>query len=197
MEEERSGGAWRRGQPRRRVGGLVLCDEGGGRLWGWRWWIWYGYRTGQVEFQIDLVSGVAPVPRAPYKLASSELQDLSSQLQELADKGFIRPSASQWGAPVLFVKKNDGSFQIYKVLASTQRSTCDQVTINLGSETKIFQRRRLGLVTVTTSPSNAFWTNQCIDGIHGSDESGECCGQCVELKGMAKAAKGLSLSNGN
>ncbi|GKE47955.1 putative reverse transcriptase domain-containing protein, partial [Tanacetum coccineum] len=56
--------------------------------------------TRQVEFQIDLVPGVAPVARAPYRLAPSELQELSTQLQELSDKGFIRPSSSPWGAPV-------------------------------------------------------------------------------------------------
>ncbi|GKC44224.1 putative reverse transcriptase domain-containing protein [Tanacetum coccineum] len=55
----------------------------------------------QVEFQIDLVLGVAPVARAPYRLAPSEMQELSAQLQELSDKGFIRPSSSPWGAPVL------------------------------------------------------------------------------------------------
>ncbi|GJW51258.1 putative reverse transcriptase domain-containing protein [Tanacetum coccineum] len=66
----------------------------------------------QVEFQIDLVSSVALVARAPYRLALSEMEELSAQLQELSDKGFIRPSSSPWGAPVLFVKKKDGSFQI-------------------------------------------------------------------------------------
>ncbi|GJV07317.1 reverse transcriptase domain-containing protein [Tanacetum coccineum] len=66
--------------------------------------------TRQVEFQIDLVPGAAPVARAPYRLAPTELQELSTQLQELSDKGFIRPSSSPWGAPVLFVKKKDGSF---------------------------------------------------------------------------------------
>ncbi|GJY06724.1 putative reverse transcriptase domain-containing protein [Tanacetum coccineum] len=68
--------------------------------------------TRQVEFQIDLVLGAALVARAPYKLAPSELQELYTQLQELSDKGFIRPSSSPWGAPVLFVKKKDGYFQI-------------------------------------------------------------------------------------
>ncbi|GKE71889.1 putative reverse transcriptase domain-containing protein, partial [Tanacetum coccineum] len=62
------------------------------------------------EFQIDLVPGAAPVARAPYRLAPSEMQELSMQLQELSDKGFIRPSSSPRGAPVLFVKKKDGSF---------------------------------------------------------------------------------------
>ncbi|GJT80918.1 hypothetical protein Tco_1055260 [Tanacetum coccineum] len=66
--------------------------------------------TRQVEFQIDLVPGAAPVARAPYRLAPSEMKELSEQLKELSDKGFIRPSSSPWGAPVLFVKKKDGSF---------------------------------------------------------------------------------------
>nr|GEX00029.1 putative reverse transcriptase domain-containing protein [Tanacetum cinerariifolium] len=58
-----------------------------------------------VEFQIDLIPGAAPVAQAPYRLAPSEMKELSEQLQELSDKGFIRPSSSPWGAPVLFVKK--------------------------------------------------------------------------------------------
>ncbi|GKF30373.1 hypothetical protein Tco_0100171 [Tanacetum coccineum] len=65
-----------------------------------------------VEFQIDLIPGAAPVARAPYRLAPSELKELSKQLQELSDKGFIRPSSSPWGAPVLFVNKKDGSFKM-------------------------------------------------------------------------------------
>ncbi|GJV30603.1 putative nucleotidyltransferase, ribonuclease H [Tanacetum coccineum] len=66
----------------------------------------------QVEFQIDLIPGATRVARAPYRLAPSEMQELSNQLQELADRGFIRPSTSPWGAPVLFVKKKDGSFRM-------------------------------------------------------------------------------------
>ncbi|GJZ55503.1 putative reverse transcriptase domain-containing protein, partial [Tanacetum coccineum] len=68
--------------------------------------------TRQVEFQIDLIPGAAPVARVPYRLAPSEMKELSDQLQELSDKGFIRPSSSPWGAPVLFVKKKDGSFRM-------------------------------------------------------------------------------------
>ncbi|GJZ53689.1 putative reverse transcriptase domain-containing protein [Tanacetum coccineum] len=66
----------------------------------------------QVEFRIDLIPGAAPVARAPYRLAPSEMHELSNQLQELADRGFIRPSTSPWGAPVLLVKKKDGSFRM-------------------------------------------------------------------------------------
>ncbi|GJR90338.1 hypothetical protein Tco_0214349 [Tanacetum coccineum] len=68
--------------------------------------------TRPVEFPIDLVPGVAPVARLPYKLAPLEMQELSDQMQELLDKGFIRPSSPPWGAPVLFVKKKDGSFRM-------------------------------------------------------------------------------------
>nr|GEW83042.1 putative reverse transcriptase domain-containing protein [Tanacetum cinerariifolium] len=65
-----------------------------------------------VEFQIDLIPRAAPVARAPYRLTPSEMKELSKQLQEIFDKGFIRPSSSPWGAPVLFVKKKDGSFRM-------------------------------------------------------------------------------------
>ncbi|GJR28850.1 putative reverse transcriptase domain-containing protein [Tanacetum coccineum] len=68
--------------------------------------------TRQVEFQINLIPGAAPVAPTPYQLAPSEMKELSDQLQELSDKGFIRPSSSPWGAPVLFVKKKDRSFRM-------------------------------------------------------------------------------------
>ncbi|GJV03859.1 putative reverse transcriptase domain-containing protein, partial [Tanacetum coccineum] len=57
-------------------------------------------------------TSAAPVARAPYRLAPSKMKELAEQLQELSDKGFIRPSSSPWGAPVLFVKKKDGSFRM-------------------------------------------------------------------------------------
>nr|GFD05911.1 putative reverse transcriptase domain-containing protein [Tanacetum cinerariifolium] len=68
--------------------------------------------TRRVEFQIDLIPGATPVARAPYRLAPSEMKELSDQPQELSDKGFIRPSSLPWGAPVLFVKKKDGLFRM-------------------------------------------------------------------------------------
>ncbi|KAI3765101.1 hypothetical protein L2E82_15127 [Cichorium intybus] len=66
----------------------------------------------QLEFTIDLVPGAAPIARAPYRLAPSEMAELRKQLQELLDRGFIRPSTSPWGAPILFVKKKDGSMRM-------------------------------------------------------------------------------------
>nr|GEV83474.1 transposon Ty3-G Gag-Pol polyprotein [Tanacetum cinerariifolium] len=68
--------------------------------------------TQQVEFQIDLIPGVAPIARAPYRLAPSKMKELSDQLKKLSDKGFIRPSSSPWGALVLFVKKKNGPFRM-------------------------------------------------------------------------------------
>ncbi|GJZ61294.1 hypothetical protein Tco_0617431 [Tanacetum coccineum] len=69
----------------------------------------------QVEFRIDLIQGSTPVAKTPYRLAPSKMQELMKQLQELLDKGFICPSSSPWGAPVLFVKKKDGSMQMARV----------------------------------------------------------------------------------
>lgn len=66
----------------------------------------------KIEFTIDLVPGAAPISKAPYRMAPAEMSELKAQLQELLDKGFIRPSASPWGAPVLFVKKKDGSLRL-------------------------------------------------------------------------------------
>nr|GEY06586.1 putative reverse transcriptase domain-containing protein [Tanacetum cinerariifolium] len=68
--------------------------------------------TRQVKFQIDLVPGVAPVAQEPYLLALSEIKELSNQLKELFDKGFMRPRSSPCGAPVLFFEKKDGSFRM-------------------------------------------------------------------------------------
>ncbi|GJT70484.1 hypothetical protein Tco_1029770 [Tanacetum coccineum] len=61
-----------------------------------------------VEFNIELIPGAKPISKAPYRMAPIELKELKDQLQELLERGFIRPSVSPWGAPVLFVKKKDG-----------------------------------------------------------------------------------------
>ncbi|CAA0809447.1 Uncharacterized mitochondrial protein AtMg00860, partial [Striga hermonthica] len=66
----------------------------------------------QVEFSIDLIPGAGPVSKAPYRMAPKELQELKTQIQELLRLGFIRPSVSLWGAPVLFVKKKDRSMRM-------------------------------------------------------------------------------------
>ncbi|GJU93283.1 reverse transcriptase domain-containing protein [Tanacetum coccineum] len=66
----------------------------------------------EIEFRIKLIPRATPIAKSPYRLAPSELEELSGQLKELQDKGFIRPSSSPWEAPVLFVKKKDGSFKM-------------------------------------------------------------------------------------
>ncbi|GJS46865.1 putative reverse transcriptase domain-containing protein [Tanacetum coccineum] len=82
-----------------------------------------------LEFQINLIPGATPVARAPYRLAPSEMKELSEQLQELSDKGFIRPSSLPWGASVLFVKKKDGSLRMcidYRYAIRTDKHTWDK-----------------------------------------------------------------------
>ncbi|GJU02354.1 putative reverse transcriptase domain-containing protein [Tanacetum coccineum] len=66
----------------------------------------------EIEFRIELIPGATPVAKSPYRLAPSELEELSRQLKELQDKCFIRPSSPPWGAPILFVKNKDGSFKM-------------------------------------------------------------------------------------
>ncbi|GJR93398.1 putative reverse transcriptase domain-containing protein [Tanacetum coccineum] len=65
----------------------------------------------EVEFTIELNPDAQPISKAPYRMAPVELKELKDQLQELLERGFIRPSVSPWGAPVLFVKKKDGSMR--------------------------------------------------------------------------------------
>ena len=66
----------------------------------------------EVDLSIEVVQGTTPISRTPYRMAPTELKELKTQLQELLDKGFIRPSVSPWGAPVLFVKKKDGTLRM-------------------------------------------------------------------------------------
>ena len=66
----------------------------------------------EVDLSIEIVPGIALVSRAPYRMAPTELKELKVQLQELLDNGFVRPSVSPWGAPVLFVKNKDGTLRM-------------------------------------------------------------------------------------
>ncbi|GKD18775.1 hypothetical protein Tco_1207933, partial [Tanacetum coccineum] len=94
----------------------------------------------EIEFRIDLIPGALLVVRSPYRLASLEMLELSNQLKELQEKGFIRPSYSPRGAPVLFVKKKEGamrmcalflqdrsSYGISSIKSSRRRYTKDRV----------------------------------------------------------------------
>lgn len=67
---------------------------------------------GDIDFCIDLALGTQPISIPPYRMAPPKMKELKEQLQDLLEKGFIRPSVSPWGAPVLFVKKKDGSMRM-------------------------------------------------------------------------------------
>ncbi|GKC96273.1 putative reverse transcriptase domain-containing protein, partial [Tanacetum coccineum] len=136
------------------------------------------YGNKMLIVESDKVSGAAPVARTPYRLAPSEMRELSVQLQELLEKGFICPSSSPWGAPVLFVKKKDGSFRMCidypelnkltvknhypllriddlltncEVRACILRSICDQDITSYALKKKTFQLLHLELSMVTLS----------------------------------------------
>ena len=66
----------------------------------------------EVEFHIELIPGTSLISIASYRMAPSELRELKVHLQDLLDKGFIKPSTSPWGAPILFVKKKDGTLRL-------------------------------------------------------------------------------------
>ena len=65
-----------------------------------------------IDFTIELVPGPAPVSKTPYRISTPEMLELKMQLQELLEKKYIRLSVSPWGAPVLFVKKKDGTLRL-------------------------------------------------------------------------------------
>ena len=66
----------------------------------------------EIDFKIELAPGIEPISKAPYRMAPLELKELKVQMEEFVSKGFVRPSTSPWGAPVLFVKKKDGSLRL-------------------------------------------------------------------------------------
>ncbi|GJX28541.1 putative reverse transcriptase domain-containing protein [Tanacetum coccineum] len=101
--------------------------------------------TRQVEFQIDLIPGAAPVSRAPYRLALSKMKELSEQLKELSEKDFIRPSSSPWGAPILFVKKKDRSFlNVHRLSGIEQVDSYHQLRVRDEDIPKTVFRTRYG-----------------------------------------------------
>lgn len=71
----------------------------------------------EIEFTIDLLPGTTSISKAPYRMAPLELKELKSQWQELLDKGYVCPSHLPWEAPILFVKKKDGSIECASTIA--------------------------------------------------------------------------------
>nr|GEZ01275.1 hypothetical protein [Tanacetum cinerariifolium] len=112
----------------------------------------------EIKFRIELTSGVVPVAKSLYRLAPFELEELSRQLKELQDKGYIRPSSSSWGASVLFVKKKDGSFRMcidYKELNKLtvkNRSGYHQLRVHENDILKTAFRTRYGHFEFTVMP---------------------------------------------
>ena len=66
----------------------------------------------EVDLAIEVLPGTTPIFRALYRMASTELKELKTQLQELLDKGFVQPSVSPWGVPILLVKKKDDTLRM-------------------------------------------------------------------------------------
>ncbi|GKE42436.1 putative reverse transcriptase domain-containing protein, partial [Tanacetum coccineum] len=112
----------------------------------------------EIEFRIELIPRATPVAKSPCRLEPSELEELSGQLKELQDKGFIRPSSSPWGAPVLFVKKKDGSFRMcidYRELNKLTidlRSGYHQLRVHKDDIPKTAFRTRYGHFEFTVMP---------------------------------------------
>ena len=61
-----------------------------------------------IEFLIELFPGIGPISKRPYRMLAQDLEEIKKQIKELLDKGYIRPSSSPWGSPVLLVEKKDG-----------------------------------------------------------------------------------------
>ncbi|KAE8723570.1 Detected protein of unknown function [Hibiscus syriacus] len=104
----------------------------------------------EVEFEIETYSGSSPISMTPYRMAPKELKELKVQLQELFDRGFIRHSTSPWGAPVLFVKKKDGSLRLCIDYRKLNKMTIDlrsgyyQLKVKGSDVTKTAIRTRYG-----------------------------------------------------
>ena len=75
-----------------------------------------------IEFIIELLPGTAPIAKRPYRMGVNELEELNKQIKELQEKGFIRPSSSPWGAPVIFVDKKDGTQRCVWTTGHSMRS---------------------------------------------------------------------------
>ena len=85
--------------------------------------------SGKVNFGINLLPGTALISQETYRMAPAELKELKTQLRELVDKGFIRPSTSPWGAPVLFMRKKYGSLRLCIDYSEVEPGNCGRTGI--------------------------------------------------------------------
>ena len=145
----------------------------------------------ETDFPIDLVPGTAPISLPPYRMAPVELK---AQLQELVDGGFIRPSNSPWGAPVLFVKKKDGTWrlcvdyrQLNKVTIRNKyplpriddlfdqlqgAKVFSKIDLRSGYHQLRIRESDVPKTAFRTRYGDVFRTHQCPNNFHGFDEPG-------------------------
>ncbi|GKA39970.1 putative reverse transcriptase domain-containing protein [Tanacetum coccineum] len=106
----------------------------------------------EIKFRTKLVPEAIPVAKSPYRLAPFKIKELSGQLKELQDKGFIRPSSSPWGVSVLFVKKKDGSFRMCIDYKELNKSGYHQLRVHEDDILKTAFRTRYGNFEFTVMP---------------------------------------------
>ncbi|XP_061348860.1 uncharacterized protein LOC133294223, partial [Gastrolobium bilobum] len=97
----------------------------------------------EIEFSIDLVPGVGPISLAPYRMSPVELAELKKQLEELSRKNFIRPGVSPWGAPVIFVKKKDGTMRLctdYRQLNKEEHAEHLKIVLQILREHQLYAK---------------------------------------------------------
>ncbi|GJW52777.1 putative reverse transcriptase domain-containing protein, partial [Tanacetum coccineum] len=143
--------------------------------------------TRQVEFQIDLIPSAAPVAWAPYRLAPSEMKELSEKLKELSNKGFIRPSSLPWGAPVLIDDLFDQLSNVYSKI--DLRSGYHQLRVREEDILKTAFKTRYGHYKFQVMP---FGLTERTGDIHGSHESGLAGYYRRFIKGFSKIAKSMT-----
>ncbi|GKF00266.1 hypothetical protein Tco_0023616 [Tanacetum coccineum] len=116
-----------------------------------------------MKFQIDLIPGAAPVARAPYRLAPSEMKELSDQLKELSNKGFIRPSSLPWGAPITYPILGSYRFISPSVELTQKASLFEEGTPRLYKPSTNPILGRCGIVTIPHPLKNQRprWSQLC------------------------------------
>ncbi|KAI3747041.1 hypothetical protein L6452_09484 [Arctium lappa] len=119
----------------------------------------------------DDLHGAAPIARAPYRLAPSEIQEMLSQLQDLLKKGFVRPSSSSWGAPVLFVKKKYGTMRMYIDYRELNKATVKNKYTLPRIDDLFDQLQRADCFSKIYIRSGYHQVDQRVGDVHGPDES--------------------------